>query len=183
VLFKTRFHDGIRSGAITETVRAWKRAQAVVGNDYKFGAAGRIRVDSLEVVKVSELSLDDATRSGFDSVEELVGMLRSQTERSLTRRSNVYRLRFHYRGERADSTPELSGDEIRARLTRMGAWSFELLREVSRHPGVSSAVLAHNLGRDRPKLKADMRKLKRLGLTRSLEVGYELTDVARELIS
>jgi biotin operon repressor len=38
-----------------------------------------------------------------------------------------------------------------------------------------STTLAETLGRERFALKTDIRKLKRLGLTLSLEVGYELS--------
>jgi hypothetical protein len=38
-----------------------------------------------------------------------------------------------------------------------------------------STDLAAELGRDRPSFKVDVRKLKRLGLTYSLERGYRVT--------
>ena len=40
---------------------------------------------------------------------------------------------------------------------------------------MSSVFLAEKLHRDRAGLKTDMRKLKQLGLTISLEVGYKLS--------
>ena len=38
-----------------------------------------------------------------------------------------------------------------------------------------STELAAELGRDRPSFKLDVRKLKALGLTESLDVGYRLS--------
>jgi biotin operon repressor len=38
-----------------------------------------------------------------------------------------------------------------------------------------SSTLAEQLGRDRAELKVDIRKLKRLGLTISLERGYRIS--------
>ncbi|WP_218577411.1 hypothetical protein [Phytohabitans rumicis] len=46
---------------------------------------------------------------------------------------------------------------------------------IADHPGVRAADLAASLGRDTPTFKADVRKLKALGLTESLEVGYRLS--------
>jgi hypothetical protein len=46
---------------------------------------------------------------------------------------------------------------------------------IAARPGVVSTVLAEALGRDRPSFKVDVRKLKRLGLTESLEIGYRLS--------
>jgi biotin operon repressor len=45
-----------------------------------------------------------------------------------------------------------------------------------------STALAEALGRERFALKADVRKLKRLGLTLSLEVGYELSPRGRSYL-
>ena len=47
-----------------------------------------------------------------------------------------------------------------------------------RAPGVRAPDLAASLGRETLPLKRDVRKLKELGLTHSLEVGYELTPGA-----
>ena len=48
---------------------------------------------------------------------------------------------------------------------------LELLRE---HPGVRAGDLAPRVGRATLAFKRDVRKLKELGLTESLEVGYRL---------
>jgi Mn-dependent DtxR family transcriptional regulator len=44
---------------------------------------------------------------------------------------------------------------------------------------VRAADLAKHLGRDRKSFKTDVRKLKELGLTESLEVGYRLSPRGR----
>jgi hypothetical protein len=48
---------------------------------------------------------------------------------------------------------------------------------------VVSTLLAEELGRERFALKADVRKLKRLGLTLSREVGYELSPRGRAYVA
>ena len=179
MLFKTRFHAGIRSGAITETVRAWRQARVKPDSEYKLGATGRLRVESVERVPLGDIGPADAERSGFESADALRELLRRESPRRLTSRSAVYRVRFHYVGEREDEAPSYSEEELRKRLERMGPWTRDVLRSIDEKPGVSSAVLAKELGRERARFKADVRKLKRLGLTRSREVGYELTDAGR----
>jgi biotin operon repressor len=47
---------------------------------------------------------------------------------------------------------------------------------------VRAADLAAGLGRERAAFKADVRKLKELGLTESLEVGYRLSPRGRALL-
>ena len=53
-----------------------------------------------------------------------------------------------------------------------------MLRLIGDRPGVRAGDLADELGRERLAFKADVRKLKALGLTESLEVGYRLSPEA-----
>ena len=47
------------------------------------------------------------------------------------------------------------------------------------HPRAAASQLARKLGRDTAPFKADVVKLKKLGLTQSFEVGYELSPRGR----
>jgi ribosomal protein S19E (S16A) len=47
---------------------------------------------------------------------------------------------------------------------------------------VRAADLAASVGRDKPSFKLDVRKLKELGLTESLEVGYRLSPQGRAVL-
>lgn len=182
MLFKTRFHEGIRTGEITMTLRAWQKPQATPGNAYKLGASESIVVTAVDLVALSEIRPRDAKASGFSSTDELVAMLRKASTRKLTSRSKIYRIRFRYAGERGDDAPSHSLEVLHAKLDRMGAWSRHLLKLIARNRGVSSAILSEQFGRERLRFKADVRKLKRLGLTRSLDVGYEITEAGKSLL-
>jgi hypothetical protein len=54
---------------------------------------------------------------------------------------------------------------------------------VAERPGVVSTVLAQEAGRERMAYKADVRKLKALGLTESLPVGYRLSPRGEALLA
>jgi hypothetical protein len=54
---------------------------------------------------------------------------------------------------------------------------------IADRPGVRAADLAAAEGREKLPFKADVRKLKELGLTESLEVGYRLSPRGRALLS
>ena len=75
--------------------------------------------------------------------------------------------------------------EISARLARLdrasshGPWTAVTLRAIESAPGTRAADLAAGLGREQLPFKADVRKLKALGLTESLEVGYRLSPRGR----
>ena len=49
------------------------------------------------------------------------------------------------------------------------------LRLIAGHPGTVSTTLANQLGLARPDFKDNVRKLKTLGLTISLDVGYRVS--------
>jgi hypothetical protein len=54
-----------------------------------------------------------------------------------------------------------------------------VLELIARHPETRAADLAPMLGRERLPFKADVRKLKELGLTESLRIGYRLSPRGR----
>ena len=62
-----------------------------------------------------------------------------------------------------------------AELERMGDWTYEYLQAIADNPGLRAPDLAESFGRETAPFKRDVRKLKELGLTISLEIGYELS--------
>jgi hypothetical protein len=54
-----------------------------------------------------------------------------------------------------------------------------VLQTISAQPGVRAPDLAQQFGRETQPFKLDVRKLKNLGLTISLRVGYELSPRGR----
>ena len=81
---------------------------------------------------------------------------------------------------RAPAGAEL--EAVRARLARMGPWTYDVLTAIGERPGVRAADLAETLGREKRPFKLDVRKLKELGLTESLRVGYRLSRRGRAVL-
>jgi len=70
-------------------------------------------------------------------------------------------------------------------LDRSGSgvpWTRDTLATIRRRPHVAASRLAKALGRETQSFKADVRKLKRLGLTVSFEVGYDLSPRGRAFL-
>jgi hypothetical protein len=99
----------------------------------------------------------------------------------------VFRVGIRFAGEdpravlrRTPPTPEEVA-ELRARLDRLdrasstGPWTAATLAIVDAHPERRAPELAEELGRPTPEFKRDVRKLKELGLTESLDIGYRLS--------
>jgi len=186
MLFKSKFHQGIVRGHIRATVRAWRSPRVLPGKRYRVHGAGTIEIEAIEPIRVSEIGANDAAASGFDSVEELLAMLAKDARRRLTGRSRVYRVRFRYVGR--ESEPVRAPADVASKLARIdsssrgGPWTMRVLRLIRENPGVSAAELARRLGREKLPFKADVRKLKNLGLTKSFAVGYGLSSLGESLL-
>jgi hypothetical protein len=182
VLFEKRFWASIADGSVTLTFRRWKRGQVVAGRRYRT-PAGRIEVDAVAVVDAASITDSDADRAGFSSADALVANLRGTPD------LDVFRIEFHAvdepdpRQTLADTVSLSPADlaTIDARLARLdrgsshGPWTRAVLELIDARPAVRAGDLAEQLGRERLPFKADVRKLKNLGLTLSLDVGYRLS--------
>lgn len=182
MLFARRFWSGLADGTITVTFRRWKRPQVVAGRRYRT-PAGLVEVDAVDLVRVEAIGRADARRAGYPSAGALAADLRAGAG------DTVYRVRFH-RVDEPDPRAVLAADDaltagdvaaIARRLERLdrasprGPWTAAVLAAIERHPGTRAADLAGTLGWERAPFKAAVRKLKDLGLTHSLEVGYRLS--------
>lgn len=177
-----RLREPIERGEVDLLFRRWKRLQAVVGNTYRT-AAGRLTVTAIDVVEPDAITDDDARRAGYATADALRGDLRGDASLPTYRLTVVAATDPDPRSTLA-ADDALSDDdvaEIDRRLARLdrasswGAWTMPTLRLIAEHPATVSTDLAAALGRDRPAFKLDVRKLKGLGLTESLDVGYRLS--------
>jgi hypothetical protein len=182
MLFEQRFWPLIADGSVTLTFRRWRRCQAVAGRRYRT-PGGIIEVEQVDVVTPSSITDREARQSGYPSAAAAVSDLRGEPS------SPVYRVQFHAVDEpdpRAvlAATEELTADdraEIDRRLDRLDRaaadepWTRAVLECIAARPATRAADLAASFGRETQPFKLDVRKLKNLGLTISLETGYRLS--------
>ena len=176
--------QAIADGTVTLAFRRWDRPRMRPGSRQRTGA-GVIEVVSVDQVDPATLTEDDARAAGVRSLAHL--------HRLLDRRPGAAVYRMQVRGAGPDprvklrETAELGADDrgaLDARLDRFDAargtpWTRQLLRLIAERPAVSAPELAASLDRETQPFKRDVRKLKELGLTRSLAVGYELSPRGR----
>ena len=182
MLFEARFWPLIADGSVTVTFRRWKRPQVVAGRRYRT-PGGIVEVEGVSTVDPARITTRDARRAGYDSSAALVGDLRGDASLPVTR------VDFHVVDEpdpRATlaATTALTTDEIAEigrRLTRLdaasthGPWTRATLDAIAASPATRAGDLAAAFGRETAPFKDDVRKLKNLGLTLSLAVGYRLS--------
>jgi hypothetical protein len=180
VLFRGETLAGIAAGEIDLAFRRWPRARVKAGTQLRT-AIGVLEVVAVDVVDPRRIGTRDAGRAGYASREALVAALDEFGS------GDVHRIRLRRGGadprialrERA----ALSADEraeLERRLERM-AGGRELLALIAARPGVRAADLAASVGRELRPFKVSVRRLKELGLTESLEVGYRLSPRGRAL--
>ncbi len=190
LLFQKRFHAGLVDGSVTMTFRRWDKPHVRVGGRYRCHPIGVLEVDAIDQVTVRELTEDEARRSGFGTREELTDYLRTaRKEEKLAPSSKVWRVRLHHGGDgdRVELALEadLSAEDVKtiaaklARLDGDAPWTKKTLASIERSPRVAASQLAKKLGRETLPFKVDVRKLKKLGLTQSFEVGYEISPRGR----
>lgn len=183
LLFKKPFWPGLQSGAITLTFRRWQKPHVKPRGRYRCHPIGVIEVDAIALVTVAAITATDAARAGFASRDELVAYLAELGP--LDPATEVYRVELHHGGD-GDRVELALEDELTAadvaalatklaRLDRDEAWTARTLALIGRHPRVAASKLAAKLGRETAPFKVDVRKLKKLGLTQSFEVGYEIS--------
>ena len=171
----------IRDGTVDLAFRRWDRPRLLVGTRMRT-SVGLLEVVSVRKVAARAITADEARRAGASSRRELLDMLSARDERP------IYRVELRYAGadpravlrEQVDLSAA-ERDTLRARLagldaaSRHGAWTEQALEIIERRPGVRAPDLAAALGLETLVFKRDVRKLKELGLTESLEVGYRLS--------
>ena len=183
VQFTKHFKEKIRAGAVSLSYRNWSAPRAKVGGVYKLHPSGGVRVTSLTQVAAGDIPAADAIDCGFDSASALRNFLAVSDD------TLVYRVAFSFVPPSDMPTrAELPIDEVTAKLDKMEQraeqpWAYHTLRLIADHPGTRAGDLAPHLGWDTPKFKTHVRRLKKLGLTESLEVGYRLSALGRQVVS
>jgi hypothetical protein len=180
VLLPPKVAHGVADGSVTLAFRRWRKQDVQPGSEFRT-VAGVVRVDAVELV--DEITDEEARRAGWPDAARLRRQLDKVADDLPT-----YRVALSWAGpdprvalrESAELTEE-DVAAIDARLERLdrasshGAWTMATLDIIRRRPHTRAPDLAAELGRERDPFKIDVRKLKNLGLTRSFEVGYEVS--------
>lgn len=189
MLFTADAWPGLADGSITVTIRTWTRAQAKTGGHYRV-AGLLLEATDVRQVRADELTETDAQAAGAGTLDALLHRLGTPESERLLWRVEFRCIGRDDRAERREQA-ELSPDDIAAlkiRLDRLdarspsGAWTRTTLGLIEKYPGVVSTALARHAKQERPAFKLNVRKLKEMGLTESLDIGYRLSPRGEALL-
>jgi hypothetical protein len=190
MLLKDETIAAIREGRVTLLFRRWKTPRAKAGGRSR-DARGVVEVVS--VARAGRLTERDARAAGHPSLAALREDLARHTRADAG--GELYRIEVRWGGE--DPRRALRGRaklgageraELVAKLARLdarsrdGPWVAKVLGAIAEQPGVVSTTLAAQLGLPRADFKQLVRKLKELGLTESLEIGYRISPRGRAVL-
>jgi hypothetical protein len=185
-MFPAEILAAIAAGRVDLAFRRWDRPRVRAGGSQRT-SIGVIAFNAVEPVAADAITNDEARRAGFASRDPLLIVLHRRSV------GEIYRVRLRLAGpdprvalRRSMPQPE-EAERILRRLARMdarprGPWTREVLELIAANPGVRAGDLAASVGRDRLPFKLDVRKLKELGLTESLPVGYRLAPRGRAIL-
>lgn len=175
----------VRTGEVSVAYRRWTRPTVKAGG-FRVTSIGRLAIDAVQPVSEADITEAAAREAGEASRAELMTTLaKGQGE--------LYRIAFHLAGEdprialrQDDDLSAADRAALRMRLARMDGpapWTTRFLDLVAAHPGRRAGDLAPMAGLETREFKVRMRRLKALGLTISLEVGYRLSPRGKALRS
>lgn len=176
------------AGEVTVAVRRWKRPSVKAGGTLRT-PSGVLAIDSVERITLTDLDAATARAAGYPTLKALIASLAPT-------RNPLYLVRFRpgppdprvalrenaeiTAADRAELDRRLDGFDERS---PRGPWTRQTLRTIAHRPAVRAPDLAADAGVETKRYKTDVRKLKELGLTESLEVGYRLSPRGRAYLS
>jgi hypothetical protein len=181
VLFERRLQAGLTDGSIRLAYRRWRRAQVVACRQYR-SPIGMVDVLSVSVVD-GEIPAADALAAGYTSVQALLDDLKGPPD------ADLYRLELR-RASAPDPRSVLAEDavldgahfsDLQRKLGKLDAacgrpYTLATLEAIEAAPATRAGDLYASLGwSNLADFKLHVRKLKALGLTLSLRIGYNLS--------
>ncbi|GAA4377177.1 hypothetical protein [Nocardioides caricicola] len=184
MLLPPQVAQGVADGSVTLAFRRWRKPDVRPGAEFRT-VAGVVRVDAVEVV--AEITDEEAVAAGWPDAARLRKQL-DKVSRDQGAELPTYKVTLSWAGPdprvALRESADLTDDDVAAIDTRLerldrasshGPWTMATLDVIRRRPHTRAPDLAAELGRERDPFKIDVRKLKNLGLTRSFEVGYEVS--------
>ena len=183
MLFNKPTLDGLAAGTVTATYRRWATPRAKAGSRFttRAGVVEVTAVTALTRADERKLTDADARAAGFGNIAGL----RKWTDKVGT--GTLHRIGLRLAGPdprvALRAAADLSAADLEVLATKLDRmdraapepWTRAVLQQIREQPAIVSTELAAAAGQPRDYYKIRVRRLKALGLTESLEIGYRLS--------
>jgi hypothetical protein len=180
VLLNRDTAEGIANGTITLVLRRWDAPRAKAGGTQRT-SAGTIRIDAVtQYPGRHRVTAAQARAAGYPDAKS------AQADLDRRPAKHTYAIEVSYLAP--DERPELAADDrlsdsdvaaIRARFP----WARDYMELIAANEAVRAPDLAGRLGMETAPFKQRVRRLKGLGLTISLDVGYRISPRGRAYLA
>jgi len=188
MLLNKNLQNRIKNSEIDLVFRKWNKKTVREGGSL-LTSVGVMKIHSIDLVTLDEITLEDVGRAGFSSKQELLESIQDKPGGVL------YKIKITYDKEdprkalreKTDITDE-EFNEIAASLKRIdeystnGSWTHAFLIVLDSNKYVYSKDLSEIFQLDQSWVKRNIRKLKEIGLTESTKKGYRLSPRGREFM-
>lgn len=193
----------IVAGEIDVVYRLWRKPTVKAGGRLRT-AMGELSIDGVDEIDPASITDAEAARAGFSSADEARASLEPRPVRAQGTKaakkpvaarartakpdetSRPYRVLVRFAGAdtRAVLRDDASTEAVTAAIAKLdamdgrsarGPWTRRTLGLIAQWPGRRAPELAEMEALETMVFKTDVRKLKELGLTISLPVGYTLS--------
>jgi len=177
MLFPKKLWAGLEDGTVTLAFRRWLKPAAKTGATQRF-AGGVLAFDEVKTVPLKSITAAEAKKAGFAKKDDLLKALQGEGQ--------IYRVVLRYAGPDGRiqlRQQALMPEEIETLRKRLSRWeAVAILQAIRANPGRRAPDLAASFGKETLPFKLQVRRLKELGLTESLRVGYRLSPRGIELL-
>ena len=186
MLIKLSQLEAIKFGKVSLIFRRWKKCRVNRGSIIK-SPIGQLEIRDIEIIRFEDIPSRDALSAGYPGLSELKESLMARPD------GDIYRIEIYYHSpdprielrNKVDISEAEYGQLLSklARLDRRGMWVQSVLTVIQEHPRLRAIELAEKLGKPKDWLKINIRKLKNLGLTISLDTGYILSPRGEKVLN
>lgn len=188
MLFRADILEKIAHGELTIAFRYWRKPTVKAGGRLRT-PIGELFIESVELCELQDISEQDVREAGFVERSELMAQLVQRADAKLYR----IKFRFHQPDPRVrlreqDHLKPAQVEEIEkalVRLDRAGSnhpWTLPAMRLIADRPGILAKDIGIALKIEKDTVKRNIRKLKELGLTESLDRGYLISPRGRAFL-
>ena len=194
--FKPKYHEKIKTGAITLSFRDWKTLNVQKNKIYKSYNLGLLKVLDVSFKKLSDIPLNEIKKSGFKGLRDFRQSFEESAKRAVDfKKDSAVKIEFEYLGNDIENKKRLMGKvtpmelfEIRQKLLALDenggfGWAVKILLDLEKRGPLRIEDIGLSIKIAPDSIKLNMRKLKELSLiSNNSKRFYSVTPLSLKIL-